>query len=55
MNLTIRILGCEVFAVSTDSATDDEPGDALSNPVGFTYTSPPMTAGRYGCDDQEHP
>ncbi len=50
MNLTIRLLGCEVFAISTE---DDEPtpGDATTYPVGFTQDTPLLTDGRYGMDD----
>lgn len=38
MNLTVRLLGVEVFNVSTDPASlqDDGPGDATAMPMGFT-------------------
>ena len=51
MNLSIRVLGCEVFAISTDPTDDHEPGDSTTYPVGFTQTTPHLTDGRYGIDD----
>lgn len=36
MNLSIRLLGVEVFAISTDEAAQDSsPGDATAMPMGF--------------------
>lgn len=37
MRLVIRLLGAEVFAIETESATpDSDRGDATAFPVGFT-------------------
>lgn len=36
MNLTIRLLGCEVLHVSTEADSDDSPGDVTTQPIGFT-------------------
>jgi hypothetical protein len=35
MNLTIRLLGAEVFYVSTEERNDDAPGDCATTPMGF--------------------
>lgn len=55
MNLTIRFLGCEWQAITTDSSDDERPpfglGDATSTPIGFTQREPLLTDGRYGFDD----
>lgn len=39
MNLTIRILGAEVLAISTDRQDDDDRGDVTTMPVGFAGAS----------------
>lgn len=36
MRFTVRLLGTEVFHVDTERDSDDEKGDAMSMPVGFT-------------------
>lgn len=43
MNLTIRTLGAEVLAITTETMPDDERGDCTTYPVGFaTPTSLPI-------------
>ena len=51
MNTSIRVLGCEVFAVSPDP-DQGERGDSITTPVEFTQTGPNLTDGRYGIDDR---
>lgn len=52
MRLALHILGTEVLALTTDSSDDDGPGDTTTTPLGFGFTVPPLTAGRYGIDDK---
>lgn len=38
MNLTIRILGAEVFHLSTEDSADEGPADCMTTPMGFVPT-----------------
>lgn len=54
MRFALHILGTEVLAISTDeTAYDNGPGDTTTTPLGFSFTTPALTAGRYGFDDIE--
>lgn len=54
MRLALHILGTGVLAISTDeTGIDNGPGDVTSAPLGFSFTTPALTAGRYGFDDIE--
>lgn len=53
MRLAFHILGTEVFALTTDEGSDAGPGDVTAMPLGFSFTTPALTAGRYGIDDGE--
>jgi hypothetical protein len=35
MNLTVRLLGAEVFHISTETGDDEAPGDCATMPMGF--------------------
>lgn len=54
MTITLRILGREVLALTTDEpATDERAPDVTTYPIGFTKRGPYLTDGRYGCEDDE--
>lgn len=51
MNLTIRLLGCEVLHISTDPPVlDSDRGDCLATPIGFTNTTIDLPAREQGRD-----